>query len=81
MIELYIFCGRKTIIVRDREIYERRERKFVGVRGNLDTGRIWYTKSTKQGSYGLTDTEMERTGPARICVFVLALIVLLLWDS
>jgi hypothetical protein len=36
----------------------------VGVRGIKDTRRTWPTESTKQGSQGLTETEMTVTEPA-----------------
>lgn len=42
--------------------------KILGAKGMEDTRRTPSTKSTKQGTYGLTETEAACTGPAGVCV-------------
>lgn len=41
------------------EPHVREGRKTVGVRGDGDTKRTYSTKSTKQGSHGLTENETD----------------------
>lgn len=57
----------------------------VGVRGLVDSKGTWPTKSTKQGSHGLTETEVISMGPACVCtrssVYVTTVSSLFLWDS
>jgi hypothetical protein len=64
---------------------EKEEKRKQESEGMEDKRRIWSTKSTRQGSYGLADTEVASMGPARISAkfseYVMAVILAFLWDS
>lgn len=49
--------------------------KILGAKGMEDTRRTQPTESTKQGAYGLTETEAACTGPAGVCIRSLLYVV------
>lgn len=84
--KLVVSIGPLSLELRARSVGNpTEEQRLQGSEIMEDTRRAWPTESAKPSSHGLTETEAENIGPARVCtrssVHVVAVSLMFLWHS